>query len=147
MLLQKFQNDFVLILQPVYVIWKSWETRKARERNAGNMSCAVECIHSNFPRLLPGSARPEVVDRERHGHSGGSGLVNARKEGGRKTPGGSGGSGRGRKGGGCCRGNENRRRRATNQEATIRLNFSLSKRHNGLSEWAENCACQQSPMV
>ena len=48
------------------------------------MSCAVECIHSNFLRLLPGSARPEVVDRERHGHSGGSGLVNARKEGGRK---------------------------------------------------------------
>ena len=47
---------------------------------------------------------------------------------------------------GCCRGNENRRRRATNQEATIRLNFSLSKRDNGLSEWAENCACQQSPL-
>ena len=51
----------------------------------------VACIHSNFPRLLPGSARPEVVDRERHGHSGGSGLVNARMEGGRKTPGGTGG--------------------------------------------------------
>ena len=31
---------------------------------------------------------------------------------------------------GCCRGNENRRRRATNQEATIRLNFSLSNREN-----------------
>ena len=52
------------------------------------MSFAVECIHSHFPRLLPGSARPEVVDRERHGHSGGSGLVNTRKEGGRRTPGG-----------------------------------------------------------
>ena len=111
----------------------------------------VACIHSNFPRLLPGSARPEVVDRERHGHSGGSGLVNARMEGGRKTPGGTGGvSGReareGEREGDAVRGNENRRRRTTNQEATIRLNFSLSKRHNGLSEWAENCACQQSPL-
>ena len=43
------------------------------------MSFAVECIHSNFPRLLPGSAQPEVVDRERHGHSGGSGLVECEK--------------------------------------------------------------------